>query len=82
MTALLSLVLLTGNTNAEEGSMSCICREHNLNSVNTPEGTVTGGKLEGIFKVTNSTGKLYVNGDNGKSTCIILSKNKDKKVQI
>ena len=29
--------------------------EHNLNSVNTPEGTVTGGKLEGIFKVTNST---------------------------
>ena len=81
ITTLLSLVLLTGNINAEEGSYDIVyVGEHNLNSVNTPEGTVTGGKLEGIFKVTNSTGKLYVKGDNGKSTCIILSKkNKNKK---
>ena len=43
-------------------------------SIDTPSGTVTGGQLDGIFTVTSSSGKLYTNGDNGKSTCIILSK--------
>ena len=65
---------------AEKGSYDVVyVGTHNLNTVNTPSGTVTGGQLDGIFTVTSSSGKLYTNGDNGKSTCIILSKkNKEK----
>ncbi len=68
------------NIYAEKGSYDIVyIGAHNLNTVNTPDGTVTGGKLDGIFTVTNSSGMLYSSGDNGKSTCIILSKkNKNK----
>ena len=78
----LTILFLTliANVHAEKGTYDIVyIGEHNLNTVNTPNGTVTGGQLEGVFTVTSSNGKLYANGDNGKSTCIILSKkNKEK----
>ena len=72
-------ITLINQLYAEKGSYDIVyVGTHNLNTVNTPNGTVTGGQLDGLFTVTNSSGKLYSNGDNGKSTCIILSK-KNKK---
>ena len=65
---------------AEKGSYDVVyVGTHSLNTVKTPNGTVTGGQLDGLFTVTNSSGKLYSNGDNGKSTCIILSKKNNEK---
>ena len=65
---------------AEEGSYGVFyVGSHQLNSVNTPDGIVTGGQLDGIFTVTSTNGKLYKTGDNGKSTCIILSKRNNNK---
>lgn len=80
ITLTILFLTLIGNVHAEKGAYDIVyIGEHNLNTVNTPNGTVTGGQLEGIFTVTSSNGKLYSNGDNGKSTCIILSKkNKEK----
>ena len=47
---------------------------HNLAKVKTLDGTVTGGKLEGISIIMNSNGNLYEVGQNSINTCIILSK--------
>ena len=46
--------------------------------VNTLDGTVTGGKLEGISIVMKSKGNLYQVGQNSETTCIILSKKENK----
>ena len=51
---------------------------HNLAKVNTLDGTVTGGKLEGISIVMKSKGNLYQVGQNSENTCIILSKKESK----
>ena len=47
---------------------------HNLSAVKTPNGTVTGGKLDGIVTVLKSSGNLFLVGQNTNSVCIILSK--------
>ena len=74
-----SYFICTNFVLAEEGSYDIFyVGTHNLNSVNTPDGTVTGGQLDGIFTVSNSDSKLYANGDNGRSICIILSKKNNK----
>ena len=60
---------------------------HDVYLENIADGTVANDKFLGLDDnnkivretVTSSSGKLYSNGDNGKSTCIILSKkNKEK----
>ena len=52
---------------------------HNLSAVKTPNGTVTGGKLDGIFTVLKSSGNLFLVGQNTNSVCIILSKKSNEK---
>ena len=80
ITFLICFLTFINQLYAEKGSYDLVyVGTHNLNTVNTPNGTVTGGQLDGIFTVTNSSGKLYSNGDNGKSTCIILSKKNNEK---
>tara|TARA_S200000501_G_C20552265_1_gene624952 strand:- start:255 stop:746 length:492 start_codon:yes stop_codon:yes gene_type:complete len=72
--------LMLSNLFAEKGSYDIVyVGSHNLNSVSTNDGSVTGGMLDGIFTVTKSTGSLYKVGDNAKSTCIILSKKNNNK---
>ena len=67
------------NAFSEEGSYEYSnVGSHNLSKVNTLDGTVTGGKLEGISIVTKSKGNLYQVGQNSETTCIILSKKKAK----
>lgn len=73
------------NAHSEEGSYEySYVGSHNLSAVNTPEGTITGGKLDGIFTVIKSTGKLFSTGQNTNSICIILSKktNKNKNSEL
>ena len=63
------------NAFSEEGSYEYSnIGSHNLAKVNTLDGTVTGGKLEGISIVMKSKGNLYQVGQNSETTCIILSK--------
>ena len=67
------------NAFSEEGSYEYSnVGSHNLSKVNTLDGTVTGGKLEGISIVTKSKGSLYQVGQNSETTCIILSKQERK----
>ena len=67
------------NTCTEEGSYELsYVGSHNLSKVNTIDGTVTGGKLEGIAIIMKSNGKLYQAGQNFENTCIILSKKESK----
>ena len=64
---------------SEEGSYELsYVGSHNLAKVNTMDGTVTGGKLEGIAIIMKSKGKLYQAGQNFENTCIILSKKESK----
>ena len=63
------------NAFSEEGSYEySYVGSHNLAKVNTLNGTITGGKLEGISIVMGSKGDLYQVGQNFENTCIILSK--------
>ena len=67
------------NAFSEEGSYEySYVGSHNLAKVNTLDGTVTGGKLEGISIVMKSKGNLYQVGQNSENTCIILSKKESK----
>ena len=67
------------NAFSEEGSYEYSnVGSHNLAKVNTLNGTVTGGKLEGISIVVKSKGSLYQVGQNSETTCIILSKKESK----
>ena len=67
------------NAFSEEGSYEYSnVGSHNLAKVNTLDGTVTGGKLEGISIVVKSKGSLYQVGQNSETTCIILSKKENK----
>tara|TARA_E500000178_G_scaffold271705_1_gene269769 strand:+ start:109 stop:600 length:492 start_codon:yes stop_codon:yes gene_type:complete len=67
------------NAFSEEGSYELsYVGSHNLAKVNTMNGTVTGGKLEGIAIIMKSKGKLYQAGQNFENTCIILSKKESK----
>ena len=71
--------VLIFNAFCEEGSYEYSnVGSHNLAKVNTLDGTVTGGKLEGISIVIKSKGKLYQVGQNSETTCIILSKKESK----
>ena len=71
--------ILTLNAFSEEGSYEYSnVGSHNLAKVNTLDGTVTGGKLQGISIVTKSKGNLYEVGQNSETTCIILSKKESK----
>ena len=63
------------NAFSEEGSYEySYVGSHNLAKVNTLDGTITGGKLEGISIIMKSKGNLYQVGQNSENTCIILSK--------
>ena len=63
------------NAFSEEGSYEySYVGSHNLAKVNTLNGTITGGKLEGISIIMESKGDLYQVGQNSENTCIILSK--------
>tara|TARA_A100001011_G_scaffold56386_1_gene55387 strand:- start:3870 stop:4361 length:492 start_codon:yes stop_codon:yes gene_type:complete len=67
------------NAFSEEGSYEFSnVGSHNLAKVNTLDGTVTGGKLEGISIIMKSKGNLYQVGQNSETTCIILSKKESK----
>tara|TARA_B100000242_G_C42980308_1_gene454986 strand:+ start:632 stop:1123 length:492 start_codon:yes stop_codon:yes gene_type:complete len=67
------------NAFSEEGSYKYSnVGSHNLTKVNTLNGTVTGGKLEGISIILQSKGSLYQVGQNSETTCIILSKQERK----
>ena len=67
------------NAFSEEGSYEySYVGSHNLAKVNTLDGTVVGGKLEGISIIMKSEGSLYQVGQNSENTCIIISK-KDSK---
>ena len=71
--------ILTLNAFSEEGSYEYSnVGSHNLAKVNTLDGTVTGGKLQGISIITKSKGNLYEVGQNSETTCIILSKKESK----
>ena len=63
------------NAFSEEGSYEySYVGSHNLAKVNTLDGTITGGKLEGISIIMKSKGNLYQVGQNSENTCIIISK--------
>ena len=67
--------VLVFNAFGEEGSYEySYVGSHNLAKVNTLDGTITGGKLEGISIIMKSIGNLYQIGQNSENTCIILSK--------
>ena len=71
----LLLLLSTANLYSEEGYYEySYVGTHNLSAVKTPNGTVTGGKLDGILTVLKSSGNLFLAGQNTNSICIILSK--------
>ena len=63
------------NAFSEEGSYEySYVGSHNLAKVKTLNGTITGGKLEGISIIMESKGDLYQIGQNSENICIILSK--------
>ena len=63
------------NAFSEEGSYEySYVGSHSFAKVNTLDGTITGGKLEGISIIMKSIGNLYQIGQNSENTCIILSK--------
>ena len=67
------------NVFSEEGSYEySYVGSHNLAKVNTPDGTITGGKLEGISIIMKNNGNLYQVGQNSINNCIILSKKDNK----
>ena len=67
--------VLVFNAFGEEGSYEySYVGSHNLAKVNTLDGTITGGKLEGISIIMESKGDLYQIGQNSENICIILSK--------
>ena len=67
------------NAFSEEGSYEFSnVGSHNLAKINTLDGTVTGGKLEGVSIIVKSKGSLYQVGQNSETTCIILSKKESK----
>ena len=71
--------VLSFNAFSEEGSYEySYVGSHNLAKVNTLDGSITGGKLEGISIVMKSKGNLYQVGQNSENTCIILSKKETK----
>ena len=71
--------IFTFNLYSEEGSYEySYVGSHNLAKVNTLDGTVVGGKLEGISIIMKSEGSLYQVGQNSENTCIIISKKNSK----
>ena len=73
------LFVFVFNAFSEEGSYEFSnVGSHNLTKVSTLDGTVTGGKLEGISIIMKSKGNLYQVGQNSETTCIILSKKESK----
>ena len=56
ITLMICFFTLINQLYAEKGSYDVVyVGTHNLNTVNTPNGTVTGGQLDVIFTVTNSS---------------------------
>lgn len=75
LTLLFTTLFFIFKAYSEEGSYEySYVGSHNLAKVNTLNGTITGGKLEGISIIMESKGDLYQVGQNSENTCIILSK--------